>query len=140
MTISRLLLPGLAALGIGCGGQSYTATVTAATPTPVPDVFACVRAQLQPIGYRQSSLDVDAHRVTARRYDETVRRADVRFRRMVDVLEIEVRADPTGQTALAVQSKTFAEYFTERGPTFEQEKASDGARAAGQAVLEACGR
>jgi hypothetical protein len=83
---------------------------------------------------------VDAHRVTARRYDETVRRADVRFRRMVDVLEIEVRADATGQTALAVQSKTFAEFFTERGPTFVQEETSEGARAAGQAVLEACGR
>ncbi|MGH7539053.1 MAG: hypothetical protein ACREMF_10475 [Gemmatimonadales bacterium] len=140
MTISRSLLLGLAVLGIGCGGRSLTVAVTAATPTPVPDVFSCVRASLQPIGYRQSSLDVDAHRVTARRNDETARRADVRFRRTVDEIEIEVRADATGQTALEVQSKTFSEYFTERGPTFVQEETSDGARRAGQAVLEACGR
>ena len=137
--MKRLLLLAGAALGVGCGAPSYTTTATAGTPTPVPDVFSCVRARLEPLEFHQSSLDVDAHRVTARRYDETVRRPDVRFRKMVDVLEIEVQAGATGQTALAVQSKTFAEYFTERGPTLDQETTSERARAAGQSVLDACG-
>ena len=137
--MKRVFLLAVAALGVGCGAPSYTITATAATPTPVLDVFSCVRTRLEPLEFRQSSLDVDMHRVTARRYDETVRRPDVKFRRMVDVLEIEVQAGATGQTALVVQSKTLAEYFTERGPTLEQETTSERARAAGQSVLDACG-
>ena len=134
-----MLLSG-AVLGLGCGAASYTATATAASPAPVADVFTCVREHFFALGFKQSSLDTDAHRVTAQRYNETVRRPDVRFRRMVDVLEIEVRADTAGKTALVVQSKTLAEYMTERGQTFVQEAASDSVRAAGQAVLDACGR
>jgi hypothetical protein len=102
-------------------------------------VYACIRAGIGPIGYTQTSYDVDAHRLTARRFDEAVHRPDVRFRRMVDELEIEVRPDSTGQSAIVLSSRTFAEYMTERGQTLVQEAASDGVRAASQAVLAACG-
>jgi len=124
-------------LGMGCG-TSLTVTATAATPTPVADVFTCVRSGLAPIGYTQTSYDVDAHRLTARHYNDNARRPDVRFRRMVDELEIEVRPDTTGRSALVVKSRTFAEYMTERGQTFVQEAASDSVRTAGQAVLVDC--
>lgn len=127
-------------LAIACASASYTVTATAAAPKPVADVYACIRAGIAPIGYSQTSYDVDAHRLTARRYDETVHRPDVRFRRMVDELEIEVRPDSSGRSAIVVSSRTFAEYVTERGQTFVQEAASDSVRAAGQAVLAACGR
>lgn len=126
-------------LAIACASTSYTVTATAATPSPVADVFTCVRAGISPIGYTQASFDVDAHRLTARRYNEAVRRPDVRFRRIVEVLEIEVRADTGSRSALVVSSKTFAEYMTERGQTLVQEAASDSVQAAGQAVLAACG-
>jgi hypothetical protein len=127
------------AFASGCGGASYTATGTAAVPTPVADVFGCLRQQLQAIGFQQTSIDTDDHRLNARRNDDTVRRPDVRFRRMVDVLEMEVRSDASGQTALVVEEKTFAEYFSERGPTLQQEAASERVRTAGQVVLDACG-
>ncbi len=127
-------------LAIACTSATYTVTTKAATPTPVADVFACVRAGISPIGYTQTSYDVDAHRLTARRYNEAVRRPDVRFRRMVDVLEVEVRPDTGGRSAVVVASKTFAEYMTERGQTLVQEAASDSVQAAGQAVLAACAR
>jgi hypothetical protein len=129
----------LVGLAIACAGSSYTVTATAPTPNPVADAFTCVRAGITPIGYTQSSYDVDAHRLTARRYDNTVRRPDVRFRRMVDELEIEVRSDSGGRSAIVVSSRTFAEYMTERGQTLVQEAASDSVQAAGQAVLAACG-
>ena len=131
-----LLLPGLA---IACASSGYTLTSTVATPKPVPDVYACVRSGITPIGYTQSSYDVAAHRLTARRYDETVHRPDVRFRRMVDELEIEVRPDSAGRSAIVVASRTYAEYMTERGQTLVQEAASDSVQAAAQAVLASCG-
>lgn len=133
-----MILPAVA-FAIGCSGVSYTNTATASMPTPAADVFGCLRQQLPVIGFTQSSIDTDDHRLTARRYDDTVRRPDVRFRRMVDVLEMEVRADATGQTGLVVAEKTFAEYFTERGQTLNQEPASETVRAAGQSVVDACG-
>ena len=114
-------------------------TATGTAPKPVTDVYACTRAGIAPSGYTQTSYDVDAHRLTARRYDETVRRPDVRFRRMVDELEIEVRSDSAGRSAITVSARTFAEYITERGATLVQEAASDGVRAAAQALVAACG-
>lgn len=129
----------LLGLAIGCAGSSYTVTATAPAPKPVADVFTCVRAGITPIGYTQSSYDLEAHRLTARRYDDTIRRPDVRFRRMVDELEIEVRPDSGGRSAIVVSSRTFAEYVTERGQTLIQEAASDSVQAAGQALVAACG-
>jgi len=130
----------LIGLAIACAGSSYTVTATAPTPKPVADVYTCVRAGITPIGYTQSSFDVEAHRLTARRYNETVRRPDVRFRRMVDELEIEVRPDTGGRSAILVSSRTYAEYMTERGQTMVQEAASDSVQAAGRAILASCGR
>ena len=130
----------LIGLAIACAGSSYTVTATVPTPKPVADVYTCVRAGITPIGYTQSSFDVEAHRLTARRYNETVRRPDVRFRRMVDELEIEVRPDTGGRSAILVSSRTYAEYMTERGQTLIQEAASDSVQAAGRAILVSCGR
>jgi len=59
---------------------------------------------------------------------------------MVDELEIEVRPDSGGRSAIGVAARTFAEYMTERGQTLVQEAASDSVQAAGQAVFAACGR
>lgn len=136
-TLKRVLLIALG-LGVACAHGSYTVRAAAVVPSPVDDVFACLRQQIQVIGYRQRSLDVDAHRVAAQRFNETVRRPDVHFRHLVDVLEFEVQADPSGGTAIRVDSKTFAEYASPQGQTFVQEEASDSVRAAGQAVLAVC--
>jgi hypothetical protein len=78
-------------------------------------------------------------RITARRFDETVRRPDVTFRRLVDRLEIQV-APGTGNavTNIAVDAKTFAEYNTHRGPTEEQEKTSTTAQTAAQTLIQKC--
>jgi len=123
-----------------CGGPSFTATLTAASPAPVPDVFACARSQLGVLGYRQSSIDVDEHRVTGRRVDETVRRPDTRFRRVIDQLEIEVGPQSTGETGLTIQAKTLGEYVGQVGFIEQLEEASDGVQAAAQSIVQACGR
>lgn len=135
--MKRWFIPAVV-LGSGCGGASYTATSTAATPSPVADVFQCVREHLPTVSFKQTSFDVDAHRVTAQRYNDAVQRPDVRFRRIVDVLEFDIHPDSSGRTTIVVQSKTLAEYMTERGQTFVQEAASDSVRVAGQTVLAAC--
>ena len=136
---SRLIPLLLGAVIAGCVGGTRTASLTGTSPAPAPDAFACVRDQLKTVSFAQTSYDVDQLRVTARRFDDTQRRPDVQFRRIVDRLDIEV-APGTGDavTNIKVDAKTFAEYTTHRGPTEEQEKTSETARAAAQTILQKC--
>ena len=124
----------------GCSNAPYASALTASTPSPAPDVLQCARNQLKAVKFSQTSIDVEDHRLTARRFDETVRRADVQFRRLVDRLEIEAAPASDGTTTLSVTPQTFAEYTTQRGPTEVQEKTSTGARDAAQTILRECGQ
>jgi hypothetical protein len=133
-------MPLLVALALaGCGGAVRTTSLTGSSPSPAPDAFECLRNQLKTVGFTQTSYDTDELRITARKFDETVRRADVTFRRLVDRLEITV-APGTGDavTNIAVDAKTFAEYNTHRGPTEEQEKTSATAQSAAQTLIQQC--
>lgn len=124
---------------VGCANAPYASTLTASSPSAAPDVLQCVRNQLKTIGFAQTSIDVEDNRLTARKFDETARRADVQFRRMVERLEVE--ASPAGGeavTTLKVTPTTFAEYTTQRGPTEVQEKTSEQAQAAAQTLIQKC--
>ena len=129
-----------ATLLAGCAGGQYARSVTAASAAPAPDAFACVRDQVKAVGFTQSSYDTDQLRVTARKNNENVRRPDVQFRRLVDRLEIDVAPGSGGELSrITVVARTMAELTTHRGPTEEEEKPSETARAAAQAILDKCG-
>jgi hypothetical protein len=121
----------------GCGGR-LAAPVTAATSAGPEETFDCVKQQLKDLGYKQNSIDVDAHRITATKIDDKTRRSDTQFRRMLNRIEAEVAPQANGQTSIQVTSHTFAEYTTQRGPTEVEEKASDEVRAAEQQIVEGC--
>jgi hypothetical protein len=135
-----LLTPLILGIAItGCAGGVRTTSLTGTSPVPAPDAFECLRNQLKSVGFAQTSYDADELRITARKFDETVRRPDVTFRRLVDRLEIVV-APGTGDaiTNIAVDAKTFAEYNTHRGPTEEQEQTSATAQTAAQTLIQKC--
>lgn len=124
---------------LGCGNAPYATTLTAASPSPAPDVFQCARNQLKAIRFDQTSIDVEDQRLTARKFDDTARRADVQFRRLVDRLEIEAAPGTGGAvTTLRITPRTFAEYTTQRGPTEVQEKTSPTAQSAAETLLQKC--
>lgn len=134
----RLPLFGLALLA-GCAGRPLASTQTGTSPLPAPDVYGCLRDRLKTVGFTQTSYDVDEMRLSARRYDETVRRPDVQFRRLVDRITFEVTPGSEGVvTAISGDAMTFAEYSTHRGPTEEQEKTSGGAQQAVRQLIDAC--
>jgi hypothetical protein len=118
--------------------QRYAAPARIETSAGPEESFNCVKKQLSTLGYKQSSVDVAEHRITAAKYDPKARRADVQFRRLANRLEVEVAPDASGQTGIDVQSHTFAEYTTQRGPTEIEEKASDQVKADAQKLLDAC--
>ena len=129
---ASLLLPA------GCGGTLYLA-MNGTSPRPPVEVFDCVRTQIPTLGFAQTSLDLDEHRVTARKFDTATRDADTRFRRMVERLSIELTNSADGGARLKIAAHTFAELMTQRGPTEIEQSASPAVKAAAQKLLEACG-
>ena len=125
----------------GCAGSNMAQSVSAASLAPAPDAFACVRDQIKAVGFTQNSYDTDELRVTARKYNESVRRPDVTFRRLVDRLEVVVAPGAEGEVSrITAVARTFAERTTHRGPTEEQERTSETARTAAQTILDKCSR
>lgn len=123
----------------GGGGGGLATSFSGASPAPVPDAFECVRKELKAAGYRQTSYDTDLFRVEAQKYDETVRRSDVTFRRNIDRLAVEVAPGSEGAvTKIGVEASTFAEFTTHRGPTEEQQETSEAARTVAQSLLQKC--
>ena len=58
--------------------------------------------------------------------------------RMLNKLDVDVSAEADGQTSIQALGRTFAEYSTHRGPTEEEEKASDQVASDAQTLLERC--
>lgn len=123
-----------------CNNAPLATTLTATSPSPAPDVFQCARNQLKAIRFDQNSIDLDAQRIMARRFDEVARRPDTQFRRVVDRLEVQAVPSADGQTSLEVIARTFAEYTTQRGPTEVQEKTSETALSAARTLVQQCSR
>jgi hypothetical protein len=122
-----------------CGGATYPVALTASPSTSAADAIDCVRGQFRKIGYQQTAYDETDFRVTARKNDNSVQRADPQYRRNIDRLEIQAAPTADGKTSLTVTGRTFAELETHRGPTEEEQPASAGVKQSAQAILDACG-
>jgi hypothetical protein len=122
-----------------CGGGSYPVTLTASPSSSAADAIDCVRSQFRKLGYQQTAYDETDFRVTARKSDNTVHRADPQYRRNIDRLEIQAAPTADGKTSLTVTGRTFAELETHRGPTEEEQRASSEVKQSSQAILTACG-
>ena len=133
----RVTLGATLLLSLGCA-QRYAAPASARTSAGPAEAFNCVKRQMASLGYKQNSLDTEAHRISGTKIDTKSRRPDTQFRRMLDRLEVEVAAQADGQTGIEVQARTFAEYTTQRGPTEVEEKASEAVKSAAQKLLEPC--
>jgi len=125
-------------LPVGCGGTLYLAA-NGRSPRPPVEVFDCVKSQIPVLGYTQTSIDVEDHRISARKFDREARFADSRFQRMIERLTVEVGSSAEGGAILRIGAHTFAELATQRGPTEIEQNASPAVRAAAHALLEACG-
>jgi hypothetical protein len=131
------LLVAAALLLSGCS-QRFSTPVSARTSAGPTETFDCVKEQLAALGYKQTSIDVDEHRLSGVKYDLKSRRADTQFRRIVHRVEADVAAEADGRTSIEIRPHTFAEYTTQRGPTEVEEKASEEVRTDAQLLLERC--
>jgi len=132
--LATLLLVG------ACGGGTYFTTLNASPSASPSDAIACARSKLKELSYRQTSFDEIGNRVTASKADHSVSHPDPQFRQNSDRLEIEAAAGADGRTALTVVGHTFAEYFTQRGPTEVEEHASTAVKQAAEAIVQSCGQ
>ena len=133
------ILGAVALLGACGGAGSLPIALTASPSSSPPDAMACVKAKLDTLGYAATSFDQTDMRLTARRIDNSLHRADPQYRRNVDRLEIQATPAADGKTSLTVTGRSYAEYETHRGPTEQEERASANARQAAQTLVNACG-
>jgi hypothetical protein len=126
------------AVTLSACGQALSSPVSTRTSTGPEDTYACVRKQLGELGYKQTSYDATELRVAATKLDSKSRRADVQFRRIHNKLDAKVAAEADGKTSIEVLPRTFAEYTTQRGPTEEQEKASEQVKSDAQQLVDRC--
>ena len=131
------LLVAAALLLSGCS-QRFSTPVSARTSAGPTDTFTCLKDQLAALGYKQTSIDVDEHRVSGAKYDLKSRRPDTQFRRIVHRIDVDVAAEADGQTSIEIRPRTLAEYTTQRGPTEVEEKASEEVSTDAQLLLERC--
>jgi hypothetical protein len=122
----------------GCAGGAFASTISGTSPAAPPDAFECIRNQLGKVGFRQTSYNTEELRVAGHQYDETTRRSDTQFRRLVNRVEFQVSPSADGTTSMTAEAATFAELTTHRGPTEEQEKTSEKARSTAETVLQRC--
>ena len=137
---SHSMLGVLLLLGACGGAGSLPVALTASPSSSPPDAMACVKAKLDTLGYTPTSFDQTDLRLTARRVDNSIQRADPQYRRNVDRLEIQAAPAADGKTSLRITGRSYGEYETHRGPTEVEERASANARETAQALANACGR
>lgn len=137
---SHPILGALVLLGACAGAGSLPVVLTASPSSSPPDALACAKAKLDTLGYQQTSLDQTDFRLTARKIDNSINRADPQYRRNIDRMEVVTAAGADGKTTLTITARSYAELETHRGPTEEEERASAGARQSAEAVAQACGR
>jgi hypothetical protein len=136
---SSILFGALLASACGGGGAFYT-TLTASPIAGPADVVSCARSKLKDLGYEVTSFDQTDYRLTMRKIDMSIKRADPQYRRNVDRIEVEAAAGADGKTALKVVGHSFAEFETHRGPTEVEERASEDVSKASEAVIQSCGQ
>src|SRR4051812_9089845 len=89
----------------GCA-QRLATPANAKTSAGPEETFDCVKQQLKDLGYKQSSIDVDAHRISGTKIDDKTRRADTQFRRMLNKIDVEVAPQADGQTGIQILGRT----------------------------------
>lgn len=138
MMTSRCLLAAPLVLAACGGGTQYT--TLAASPAAGPAaVIDCIRSQLGKLDYQQVAYDVRGHRVVAKKTDATANRANPRFLRVINQIEVQATTEASG-TGLRVIAHTIGQYSTQRGPTDVEEKASSQVNQDAESLLQACGK
>lgn len=134
----RLGLGLAAALLVAACGASRT-TVRSAPVASLSEAIDCTLETGREMGFETISVDRTSHRVVLERTDRSVRRSDPSFQRAIGQLTAErAEGEPGASTALAVEARTFHEFFDRRGRTRRQREPSERLLAAADSVLDRC--
>ena len=139
LAIGAVALAALTALLAAACGASR-AQIRTTSVSSLSEAITCVVELAEEMDFEVVSLARDDHRAVLERTDEGVSRSDPSFQRAVDQLTaLPAERSPGAAPALAVEARTFHEFFDRRGRTRRQRDASAGAVAAADTLLSRCG-
>lgn len=128
----------LSLLLAACGGVLYR-TSNAMTSRAPDDVLQCAEEQFKVLGYRRMARDVTDRRLLGERFDPALRASSGLFRRGFHRMEVTIRPDASGNTAMEIKVQTFKEFQTQAGQTLEEEKVHASANLDARKLAETCG-
>lgn len=135
------LAPGAVVLLVLLLAAACGAGRTAVRSAPVGSLSGAIDCSLEEgeeMGFEALSVDRTDHRVVLERTDRSVRRSDPSFQRAVGQLTVERAEGEPGASAVAVEARTFHEFFDRRGRTRRQRDPSDRILAAADSILARC--
>jgi tRNA nucleotidyltransferase (CCA-adding enzyme) len=122
----------------GCGGGALYHVGSVSAAMGPQDSYDCVRKQLKAMKYKEESHDDDAHRVIARKENTELAVSATTLRKTFDQLVTEIHADASGTTVIKVEAHSFREYQTARGPTVDEQEATQLVQADASELLKQC--
>jgi len=122
---------------VACSSTLYWVTGAQSAAAP-DDAYGCVQTQLKQLGYERVRHDIVERWIVARKLDPSVRISSGTFRRAFDVLDVRVRPDASGSTAIEVKAQTFHQYELQRGQTDEEQAASRKVKEDAATLAQAC--
>lgn len=128
----------LALLPAACGGVLY-ATRSALTTRAPDDLYECTETQFKTLGYRRVAHDVTDRRLVGERLDSRLGSPSTMFRRGFHRMEVTMRPDASGNTAMEIKVQTFKEFETQAGQRLEEEKVHPSAELDARKLVEVCG-
>ncbi len=133
----RILFSAAAALALaGCGATLWP-TLTGATPASVKETLACAGKAAESRGYYLRSKRGDTW-IEGKKDVENVEHRQFNEVRRYDTLWMDVHDQPEG-AQLQIQARSYSQTETRRGPTINDEYATQQVQADAQAVLDTCG-
>jgi hypothetical protein len=126
----------IALLLAGCGATLWP-TLTTTTPASVKETLACAGEAAEARGYYLRSKRGD-YWIEGKKDVEKVEHRQFNEVRRYDTLWMEVHDQPEG-ARLKIQARSYTQTETRRGPTINDEYATQQVQSDAQAVLDKCG-
>jgi hypothetical protein len=120
----------------GCGATLWP-TLNAVTPSSVKETLACAGKAAESRGYYLRSKRGD-NWIEGKKDVETSKQRQFNEVRRYDTLWMEVHDQPEG-ARLEIQARSYSQTETRRGPTINDQYATEQVQADAQAVLDKCG-
>lgn len=129
----------LAFVVAACGAKTLYVHNDVVSPSDPEKVLSCTKAQYDSMGYKVSRYDQEDRRIVGKKIRKDIQRSDPSFYKAFDLIDAEMAPDASGNTKLKLTGHSFFDTRTYRGPTDQEQEATDTVKADMARLAQRCG-